>query len=299
MQIKKKILIKNIKKDFAPGLPIKNKITPPSQKKNKTWEFVIQKHLTNRAGLHYDVRLGDPSTGIGHSFVVKIPPKKIGDKVLAVQTSDHRIPYFDFKGKIKSGYGAGKVSTHTRQKVKLHESSPKKVSFSLDDESKHTLINIGDKNWLFIKSKFKKEAENIETARPKVIEYLKKMRPHAYKMSIVGSISRNHPNVNDADIVVYPKKTFVENAKKITDISGGNKMLRTEYKGLPLNIWLTNKSSFEPTKYHFSRGKGIIQDKIKARQKGYKLTRYGLSKDNTIVETKEKKIKDILQNNNF
>lgn len=491
------------KKDFAPGLPVKNKISDIPEKENKTWEFVIQKHLANRAGLHYDVRLGDPSTGIGHSFVVKTPPKKIGDKILAVQTSDHRIPYFDFKGKIKSGYGAGKVSTYVRQKIKLHSSSPKKISFSLDDKSKHTLIHIDDKNWLMIKSKLKKEAaekstlldkiagnpvnkrywqmlkrlhggtestmkelskskdfgiyhgtakksldnimkegltpslagfgkgsflgskdvakgysmndtrallrlkypnelkkgenypsinnfvtnqknipknvktykdknlyktygiqnsgdktyatsvgvmrskknipskfikeiplekpksgewklgnnsvgmnkinsinkgqnlisstiqqaklaEDLKTAKTLADDLIKKhLRRHAYKISVVGSIARKHDQVNDIDVVMWPKKSFNEYSDFIGQ--SGKKVMKFDYEGMPVNLFIADKKSYEPTRYHFSRGKGIIQDKIKARQKGYKLTRYGLSKNNEVI-TKEKKIKDILLN---
>ena len=54
-------------------------------------------------------------------------------------------------------------------------------------------------------------------------------------------------------------------------------------KGVPVNLWITPKDSFGATVLHFPAGKGIIQIKRLAIEKGYKLNRYGLFKGDTKV----------------
>jgi len=294
---KREVLQKVALREFAPGIPYFKGRAEIPKKENKVFEFVIQKHMAERAGKHYDIRLGDPETGIGHSFVVRTLPKK-GEKILAHHTVDHVIPYFDFEGRIEKGYGKGIVKQVERGKVTVKSSSPNKITFITHSKQpkKYSLIYLDGKKWLMVQSDLKKKAEELQSAKLKISEYIKKIRPHAYKVSVVGSIHRGHENVNDADIVVWPKKSFREKVQLIGQTSGGNKMLRTEYEGLPINIWLADKKSYEPMRYHFSRGKGIIHDKLKAKEKGMKLTRYGLQDKNRLY-TDEKKIKEILKKN--
>ena len=105
-------------KHYAPGLPDKKKISkiPTITTANpKTWEFGVHNHHAHRAGRHFDLRLGDSSTGIAHSWAIpkgKLP--KPGEKLLAVRQPDHTIKYMDFKGTIGSGYGAGVVDLFKR-----------------------------------------------------------------------------------------------------------------------------------------------------------------------------------------
>jgi hypothetical protein len=291
---KKEILIK-LAKDFALGIPLSKETAEIPTIENKKWEYVFHKHKTDRDNrTHYDIRILNPEINKLHSFVVRTLPKK-GEKILANRTFDHRGNYIDFKGKISKGYGKGIVRQVGRGQATIKSSSPNKITFITHDAhpKKYSLIHTDGKKWLMIQSKL---AEDLQSAKSKTLEYLKQLRPHAYKMSVVGSISRGHENVNDADIVVWPKKSFRENVQLIGQTSGGDKMLRTEYKKLPINIWLADKKSYEPTRYHFSRGKGIIHDKLLAKQKNMKLTRYGLQ-DRNQLHTKEKKIKTILEKN--
>ena len=145
-----------------------------------------------------------------------------------------------------------------------------------------------------LKNQIKKDFD-INHARSISSELISKLNPHVKKIDIVGSLSRNHDRVGDLDLVLIPKKSFSGIVQKIGLSGGGDKMIKSEYKGMPVNIWLTDKESYEPTKMHFSVGKHIIRLKGDAKKKGMKLTRYGLMKNDEYVARKAEDIKKILK----
>lgn len=158
--------------EFAPGLPNKDQVgLLPNFSSPRKWEFVIQDHRAEKAGRHFDFRLG-PKGGKGFSWVIKSIPAS-GEKVLAIRQPDHAISYFDFQGKIKKGYGKGIVNTHSRSTVEIIDSTPNKITFydySKPQIQKMTLIKMGGKNWLLTNhtiSKSIKEQLNISPLKYK------------------------------------------------------------------------------------------------------------------------------------
>jgi DNA ligase D-like protein (predicted 3'-phosphoesterase) len=93
-------------------------------------DYIVQRHQARRAGLHYDVRLGTPDTGM-YSWAVRKGVPEAGKKHLAVQQPVHEHDYNQFEGEIPSGYGAGTVSKHDEGKVLLTKLEPDKVHFTL------------------------------------------------------------------------------------------------------------------------------------------------------------------------
>lgn len=126
--------------------------------------FVIQKHHART--LHYDLRLQ-----IGRNLkswaVPKGPPKKIGEKHLAVHVDDHPLSYAKFEGEIPEGqYGAGTVKiwdSGTYENVKssslatcLKEGVIEFKPHGKKLKGTYALVRFRDDNWLFMKVKTKK-----------------------------------------------------------------------------------------------------------------------------------------------
>ncbi len=151
------ILVAAHRREYANGLPNKKKtsklpeITP---KTSQVWHFAVQDHYAKRAGRHFDLRLGDPKTGIAHSWA--IPKHRLpapGETLLAVRQPDHTIPYMSFVGTLRGGYGAGKVERHAKGVVEVLRSSQDVVKFTWNKNgrtSTYLLIRRGEKVWLML-----------------------------------------------------------------------------------------------------------------------------------------------------
>lgn len=135
------------------GIPEPGKIQPVrSVKKPEQWEYVVQQHAAKKAGKHMDLRLGDPETGHGHSWALRYWPKP-GEKRLAVMQSTHDIPYFDWQGTIRKGYGAGKVKISDRQKARVQSASQSKITFTIGKNELYSLVRTSSrdgKGWLLL-----------------------------------------------------------------------------------------------------------------------------------------------------
>ena len=161
---------------YAPGIPDKaNYETPKTFHKPQLWEGAVQKHDALKAGPHLDLRLADPRTGKAYSWALRSIPNP-GGKTLAVLQPVHDIKYLDFKGEIKSGYGAGKVSQAFRGKVEVLKSEPNKITFVVYDgvkTTRYSLINpsgFDRKDWLLVNhtpSKAMKSYAKIPSSKPK------------------------------------------------------------------------------------------------------------------------------------
>ena len=111
------------------------------------------------------------------------------------------------------------------------------------------------------------------------------------KAEIVGSIIRakfgqSHPIIKDIDIVVLDTNNRFK----------GKRVIYTKYKNNIINLFIANtEDEYLTTRLHFIMGKGIIAWKSKAKQKGYKLTRYGLfDKNDNLVSSNPKEIMNII-----
>lgn len=136
----------------AKGIPDLKDFTPPREARGEMWEYVLHKHDAERAKKHHDLRLGDPTTGRGHSWAFRRFPTP-GEKILAVEQPVHTLGYFDFSGKIDSGYGKGEVAIEDRGKAQVLLSSPNLITFNRHSgkgSEEFALVRTDKKNWLLI-----------------------------------------------------------------------------------------------------------------------------------------------------
>lgn len=136
------------KKEEVIGIPDRNKTSIIPTINDTTYEFGVQEHHANRAGKHFDLRLGDPKSNKAYSWAVRYWPKP-GEKRLAIRQPDHTIPYMDWQGKIPTGYGAGTVKVKYRGQAAIQKSSPSKINFVVDS-GKFTLIKTKGDSWLLL-----------------------------------------------------------------------------------------------------------------------------------------------------
>ena len=124
--------------------------------KSKDLIYSIQKHSATH--LHYDLRL--ERNGVLKSWAIpKEPPKKAGEKRLAVQTENHPLEYAFFEGKIPEGsYGAGKVEVWDSGTYQIIEEHENDMIISIKGrklKGEYVLVKtkMGNnlKNWLFFK----------------------------------------------------------------------------------------------------------------------------------------------------
>lgn len=119
--------------------------------------FVIQKHNARR--LHWDFRLS--MGGVLKSWAIpKEPPRKTGEKRLAVQVEDHALSYINFEGTIPKGsYGAGTVKIWDKGTFKMLKKNENELEFELKGrklKGTYFLIRFkraGPKSWLFFRKK--------------------------------------------------------------------------------------------------------------------------------------------------
>jgi bifunctional non-homologous end joining protein LigD len=139
----------------------------PAMRKNagkKLPIFVVQKHRASH--LHYDFRLA--AKGVLKSWAVpKGPPRRAGDRRLAVMVEDHPYAYKDFEGRIPEGqYGAGTVEIWDRGTYEpmgsltsgLRRGHATFILHGTKLKGEYALVSLqqSKKNWLLIKVKKKK-----------------------------------------------------------------------------------------------------------------------------------------------
>lgn len=109
---------------FAPGIKNRRDLGDISRFiPESVHTLVVQKHEAERAGEHYDLRIG----GTDGLLSWALPSAKLpdpGEKVLAVRQPVHEYSYKDFEGKIEKGYGKGNVVKVLESQVLVFDSDP-------------------------------------------------------------------------------------------------------------------------------------------------------------------------------
>lgn len=175
-------------KEFAPGIPAGkpiNKIRPTRQ---EVWRMVLQEHPAARAGLHTDIRIGDPSTGEAHSWVTrKGMPTPGGPPIAIYRQPTHTYKYMDFEGPINRGYGRTKKGKSVKklldEVVEILESNDDKIRFNV-----YAPRNVEE--FIFSKSRDDREswrAMNITHTKEKLEKKFDFGKP-AYKSTDIGAI---------------------------------------------------------------------------------------------------------------
>lgn len=157
--------------EYAPGIPAKHVSHDlPTTEGQKTWELTVHDHHAERRGRHFDLRLGDPSTGHAHSWAMHAQWPKAGERTWAIQQPTHTMKYMDFTGKIEDGYGKGDVKMFDRAKTEITNSRPGHISFNVyrgSGPEEYSLHRVGDKQWVLMnRTLTRAQHPNLPTTKP-------------------------------------------------------------------------------------------------------------------------------------
>jgi bifunctional non-homologous end joining protein LigD len=134
--------------------------------KNKH-RFVIQHHMAEKAGEHFDLRLENDQGTLSSWSIPKHKLPQKSEKLLAVKTEDHPLEYRTFKGKIPSGYGAGKMEIHDSGTYDELQWGSTKIVFKLKGKKAkgtYKIFNTDGNRWLIMVEK-EKEAVLLQIFR--------------------------------------------------------------------------------------------------------------------------------------
>lgn len=122
-----------------------------SSKQNR---FIVHKHLADRAGLHYDLRL--EKDGVLISWATRKLDDLVNNKIQKImlfRQPDHDMDWIDWKGKIESGYGKGRVDIWDKGTYTTHRWTDKLITVTFNGKTlKGDYSFVRYKNeWLFFK----------------------------------------------------------------------------------------------------------------------------------------------------
>ena len=112
-------------------------------------DLIVQEHKAERAGKHYDIRIGSPKTNLLSWASRKWLPEP-GEKRMIIRQPLHTYEYGGFEGEIPSGYGKGTVRKALSGKIVITDVSPERIIFATADErypERFALIAGPGKRW--------------------------------------------------------------------------------------------------------------------------------------------------------
>lgn len=173
--VKNSLFTFKLAKEYAPGIPTKETSHELPKIDNATkWEFGLHHHKALKRGEHYDLRLGDPSTGFAHSWAMKPEWPKPGESTWAIQQPTHTLPYMSFEGDIPKGtYGAGGVTLKDRDKIEVINSAPGHITFNIYKgygPETYTLHRVDGKKWKLYNRTATRDTHTIPDIKPKYKE---------------------------------------------------------------------------------------------------------------------------------
>lgn len=118
--------------DYAPGLPDPRRFGREEEiTTGRELPYVVQRHLAERAGPHYDMRFGVRPGGQSPllSFATKKELPQPAGRTLLFQQPLHRGQYANFEGEITSGYGKGTVKTKDKGSIIVTKAQPGQINF--------------------------------------------------------------------------------------------------------------------------------------------------------------------------
>jgi len=108
----------------------KKAIDLPVLARPEKWRFVIQEHVADKAGRHYDVRVIDPKGKIAYSWAARRLPAN-GQITGAFRQPDHSVASAEFEGSIPEGYGKGEVRKIMDADADILYSGPQKMRLAI------------------------------------------------------------------------------------------------------------------------------------------------------------------------
>lgn len=153
----KSVLSQKAVGEFAPGIPRERvtRLLPTAE--GVDWTLSVQKHIADKAGPHWDLRLVDPETQYAHSWAVPKASFPDAKPRLALQMPTHSADYalsFGAKGPatIHEGYGKGTVEIEHKEPVKVIGVNPDRVVFQRGSGDTMALHRTRDNKWLLRKA---------------------------------------------------------------------------------------------------------------------------------------------------
>jgi len=118
--------------------------------------FVIHDHYARRAGHHWDLRIEKDKVLKSWAIPKHRMPEK-GERLLAAQTPDHPLSWYDFEGEITDTYGRGTVKILEQEKCKIIKWKESHIGIEFQGKKikgiYYLIKTTGNTNWIIIKGK--------------------------------------------------------------------------------------------------------------------------------------------------